>query len=133
MNEMTELIAMIAGPYLFITGCGFLISQHFYMKMIEEADKSDPILINLSGATHFIVGLLVLVKHFTWSSATEIIVTLIGCAATLKGVLLIVAPALALKTDKPSLYKLYLSSTVFIGLGVILTYQAYGPLFGLTL
>lgn len=133
MNEMTELIAMIAGPYLFITGCGFLISQHFYMKMIEEAHKSDPILINLSGATHFIVGLLVLVNHFTWNSATEIIVTLIGCAATLKGTLLIVAPVLALKTDKPSLYKLYLSSTVFIGLGAILTYQAYGPLFGLTL
>lgn len=133
MNEMTELIAMIAGPYLFITGCGFLISQHFYMKMLEEAHKSDPILINLSGAIHFIVGLLVLVNHFTWSSATEIIVTLIGCVATLKGALLIVAPVLTLKTDKPSLYKLYFSSTVFIGLGAILTYQAYGPLFGLTL
>lgn len=133
MNEMTELIAMIAGPYLFITGCGFLISQHFYMKMIEGADKSDPILINLSGAVHFIVGLLVLVNHFTWNTTTEIIVTLIGCAATLKGALLIVAPVLTLKTDKPSLYKLYFSSTVFIGLGAILTYQAYGPLFGLTL
>lgn len=89
---MTEYIALIAGPYLLITGLGFLISSDFYKRMIAAQGSADPILINLSGATHLVVGLTVLVNHFRWTSPAEIVVTLVGAAASLKGVSLILFP-----------------------------------------
>ncbi len=90
--NMTELIASIAGPYLFVTGLGFLISRDFYRRMIAAQQKADPILINLSGATHFVVGAILLANHFRWSSIAESVVSLVGLAAVLKGVTLIVVP-----------------------------------------
>lgn len=89
---MTELVASIAGPYLIVTGLGFLISRDFYKRMIAAQKGADPILINLSGATHFVVGMTVLANHFRWSSLPETVVSLVGLAAVLKGAILIVVP-----------------------------------------
>ena len=68
---MTELIARIAGPYLLLTGLGFAISRDFYQRMVMGNAQADPILLNLSGAVHFIVGLIVLNNHFRWSGFAD--------------------------------------------------------------
>ncbi|WP_299402267.1 hypothetical protein [uncultured Roseobacter sp.] len=89
---MTETIACIAGPYLFLTGLGFLISNGFYRRMIAGQTGTDPILLNLSGAAHFVVGATILANHFLWSTTAEIAVSLTGSAAAIKGAGLIVLP-----------------------------------------
>lgn len=95
---MTELIAKIGGIYLLVTGFGFLISPKFYVRMIEGTPNSDPVLLNLSGACHLIVGLIILVNHWTWSSVGAIAVSLLGLAAVAKGATLIIIPEATLKT-----------------------------------
>ena len=89
---MTELIARIAGPYLLVSGAGFLISSRFYVRMIAGQRKADPILLNLSGAMHFVIGMVILVNHFAWSAVDQAMVTLVGVSAVLKGVSLILLP-----------------------------------------
>lgn len=95
---MTELIAKIGGIYLLVTGLGFLISPKFYTRMIEGTPNSDPVLLNLSGACHLIVGLVILANHWTWNSAGAIAVSLLGLAAVAKGATLIAIPEVTLKT-----------------------------------
>jgi hypothetical protein len=97
---MTETVARIAGPYLLVTAIGFLISRGFYERMVSGTAKSDPMLINLSGAAHFVVGAVILVNHWAWGSIGEVAVTLLGLAAVAKGGSLIAVPELTLKTPK---------------------------------
>lgn len=60
--EFIEQTALIGGAYLLMTGAGFLLQPSFYLSMIERQDQAEPMLINLSGACHFIVGLIVVVN-----------------------------------------------------------------------
>ena len=122
---MTELIAGIAGPYLLVSGLGFIFSSNFYTRMIEEAADSDPILVNLSGAVHFIIGMVILVNHWMWGSATEITVSLLGIAAGVKGFILIVAPELTLKSSDGTAKLLKLMGTLFIAVGGYFIYIGY--------
>lgn len=125
MNDMTQFIAMVAAPYLIVTGAGFLVSAAFYEKMITESGKSDRMLINLSGAVHFLVGVLILVQHFNWGSFREGTVTLLGVAAVTKGASLIVIPELTLKSPKMSQTTLRFSAFAFLLVGGYLSYIGY--------
>ena len=124
---MTELIARIAGPYLLLTAIGFLVSRGFYTRMILGNDTADPVLLNLSGAAHFVVGMVVLVNHFLWSSIAEGAVTLLGGAAALKGAALIAVPEATLKSPK-TVGTALTGSTVGFGLaGLYFTFVGYWP------
>lgn len=125
---MTELIARIAGPYLLITGLGFLISRGFYERMVLGNASADPILLNLSGAAHFIVGMIVLCNHFRWSNGPEIAVSLIGTAAVAKGASLIALPEQTLRTPKSVGKTLTASALGFLIAGSYLCYVGYAPL-----
>ncbi|MDD9721050.1 hypothetical protein PVW51_10110 [Sulfitobacter sp. PR48] len=125
---MTELIARIAGPYLLLTGLGFAVSRNFYQRMVMGNAQADPILLNLSGAVHFIVGLIVLNNHFRWSGLAEIVVSIIGIAAAAKGAALIAVPEMTLQTPKTTGRVLTASTVGFILAGVYLCYVGYLPL-----
>lgn len=110
---MTETIARIAGPYLLVTALGFLVSRRFYERMVLGNANADPVLINLSGAVHFVVGGVTLVNHFLWSGMAEIVVSLLGVAAVAKGAALIAVPELTLKSPKTVGATLYASALGF--------------------
>ncbi|EAQ11964.1 hypothetical protein BD830_101581 [Maritimibacter alkaliphilus HTCC2654] len=97
---MTQTIALIAGPYLIVTAIGFLVSRGFYERMVLGNAKADPVLLNLSGAVHFVVGMVILVNHWQWNGLGAILVSLLGVAAVAKGASLIAVPELTLKTPK---------------------------------
>ncbi len=122
---MTQTIAMIAGPYLLVTGLGFLLSTDFYQRMIIDSVNADRMLINLSGAVHFVVGLVILAQHFQWSTAPEIIVSMVGVGATAKGTALIVIPKFALKTPQSPGTGLKFSAAGFLTVGGYLAYVGY--------
>lgn len=125
---MTELIAKIGGLYLVVTGIGFLVSGPFYERMVMGNANADPVLLNLSGAAHFIVGMVILVNHFRWSSAPEIAVSLLGLAAVGKGASLIAIPEMTLQTPKTVGRTLLVSAAGFLIFGLYLCYVGYAPL-----
>lgn len=124
---MTELIAKIAGPYLLLTAIGFAVSRGFYERMVMGNEKADPVLLNLSGAAHFIVGMVILVNHFKWASIAQGAVTLLGLAAVAKGASLIAIPEATLKTPK-TIGSVLTGSTIGFALaGLFFTYVGFWP------
>ncbi len=122
---MTELIASIAGPYLFVTGLGFFISTNFYQRMIAAQSDANPILLNLSGAVHFVAGMVVLANHFKVSSVAGTIVTLVGAAAVLKGASLIVIPDYIAKSQQMGKNGVLTTGAAFTVTGAYLSYLGY--------
>lgn len=125
MPELTQFIAKFAAPYFLVTGAGFLISTEFYARMVAGNAKSDPILLNLSGAAHFLLGVAVLVTHFHWSSIPEIAVSLLGIALVGKGGGLIIVPQLMLGSPKTGASVLRISGVGFLVIGVYFSYVGY--------
>lgn len=120
---MTKKIGKIVAAYLIVTGIGFLISDEFYSNMISHKG-TDPVLINLSGMVHFFIGMTILVNHFLWKNALQIIVTLLGFMFLMKGVLLIGLPEVTLQAaDNPAQVP-WIMSIGFILTGLIVGYMA---------
>lgn len=124
MRDMTQFIALMAGAYLSATGLGFLVSTRFYTRMVAGSATTDPVTLNLSGAAHFLVGLSVLLTHFHWDGLTEAVVTLLGLAALIKGLLLIVVPEVTLKSPKASPTSMRVSGVGFVIVGAYLGISA---------
>lgn len=125
---MTETIAQIAGPYLLLTGLGFLLSSGFYTRMIAGQAKTDPVTLNLSGAAHFIVGMVILVNHFAWSTIFEAAVTLLGISAALKGAGLIALPEQMSKSPAVGETGLRVSGIAFLVIGLYFSFKGFGPI-----
>ncbi len=125
MEETTVFFCKMAAAYFFVTGLGFLVSTEFYEKMVRGNASTDPVTLNLSGAVHFLVGLAVVIQHVRWGSPPEIIVTLIGFAAMLKGAALIVVPELTLQLPKTKKAALRMSGVAFTAVGAYLGYVSY--------
>lgn len=126
-RRLTELIASIAGPYWIITGLGFFLSRSFYESMMLGAAQADPILINLSGAVHFVLGMIVLVNHFLWGSVAQIAVTLLGLMLIAKGTSLIAFQSTTVKAPKAVGNTLKISAVGFLIFGSYLCYVGYWP------
>jgi hypothetical protein len=125
---MTELIARIAGPYLLLTAIGFVFSRGFYERMVMGNAKADPILLNLSGAAHFVVGGVILANHFRWGgSFAEAVVTLLGIGAVAKGGALIAIPETTLKSPKTVGMTLVASAIGFGVVGLYLCFVGFAP------
>ena len=67
MEETTIFFGKIAGAYFLVTGLGLLISTEFYEKMVRGNASTDPVTLNLSGAVHFLVGLVIVIQHIRWA------------------------------------------------------------------
>lgn len=120
MTDTTQTIAVIAGAYLLVTGIGFLVSTSYYERMTAMGNRSDPVLINLSGAVHLVVGLIILNQHFLWSSVAEGAVTLVGLMAAVKGAVLIIVPEAALKAGPQSAAAIRRTGAAFMVAGLFL-------------
>tara|TARA_R100000322_G_scaffold117349_9_gene75623 strand:- start:22373 stop:22747 length:375 start_codon:yes stop_codon:yes gene_type:complete len=121
---VTQTIALIAGPYLLVTAIGFLVSRRFYERMVLGNADADPVLLNLSGAVHFVVGMLILVNHWAWGGVGQVLVSLLGVAAVAKGASLIAVPELTLKTPKTVGTTLTMSAAGFAVWGAALIWVA---------
>jgi hypothetical protein len=123
---VTETIARIAGPYLLVTALGFLVSRPFYDRMVRGTATADPVLINLSGAVHFIIGAAILVNHWAWAGLAEGAVSLLGVAAVAKGTALIAVPQITLKSPKTVGHTLTASALGFALWGSLLVWVGWG-------
>lgn len=122
--EKTNKIGKIVAAYLLVTGLGFLISSEYYSQMIAHKG-SDPVLINLSGMVHFFIRITILVNHFMWKNALQIIVTLLGIMFLMKGVFLIVLPELTLQSANNPAQVPWIASIGFILIGLIVGYMSF--------
>ncbi|UOB16148.1 hypothetical protein [Abyssalbus ytuae] len=117
--KLLEIAGLVTGSYFVVTGLGFLLSKPFYKKVIKATLNSDPVLINLSGMVHFLIGITLIALFFSFNTLLEILISFFGIAFSIKGALLIMVPELILKSNEQSIKYFHLFGYGFVAVGLI--------------
>jgi hypothetical protein len=88
------VLAKILGFYLVIISIALLINLPMYRTNIKNMINDETSMI-LGGFIALIVGLLIVVGHNVWAYNWQVIITIVGWMALLKGVFILATPKLA--------------------------------------
>jgi hypothetical protein len=91
MNDI--VLARIFGILLLVAGGGVLMNIGYYENVISDLMENRGSMY-LGGILALLTGLVIVSFHNKWSLDTGIILTLLGWAALLKGMFIILAPGL---------------------------------------
>lgn len=122
-------IARLLGPLFLAIGIGIVLNAPFYVGAVVEAVHS-PTLVYLSGIAAMLAGLAMLNAYRAWTADWRVVVTILGWAMLIAGILRIVLPRLLI-TVAATLYSGELALTVtgilVLVLGGFLSFKGYGP------
>lgn len=121
-----QIFQFIGIIYLAV-GIGILINPDFYKKMITHFTE-DAAAIYLGGLAALAIGFLLVSFHNIWVMNWSVIITIVGWAALIKGLFLLILPTKAVKLCKAfkemkKLLKIW--SVVVIILGVLLCWLGF--------
>jgi uncharacterized protein YjeT (DUF2065 family) len=121
VTTTTLALAKAIGVYAIAAGVGGLIAPQRWQDMIEEM-RTRPGLTYVTGAFTFALGAAIVLVHNVWTDPLAIVVSVIGWAAAIEGVILLVAPEPLLKLGasmvRPAVARPY--AIVAIVLGAVL-------------
>ena len=119
--DSTMILAQAFGLILFIVGIGMLTRRKFVSEAIENAVQN-PGTLFLMGIVALIIGALMVTTQAAWYG-WQVVVTLIGWAALLKGLLIILFPesmaSLYRKCAKPDMIVIWGMLVTIIGLFLV--------------
>ena len=93
MSTPTIFLGRLLGLYLVAISIGMLANRRRTLATLDDMARSGPWML-FSGMVATAAGLAVVLAHNIWSGgALPVVVTLVGWAALLKGVALLLAPA----------------------------------------
>ena len=119
--DSTMILAQALGLILFIVGIGMLTRRKFVFEAIENAVQN-PGTLFLMGIVALIVGAFMVTTQAAWYG-WQIVITLIGWAALLKGLLIILFPrsmaTLYRKCAKPDMIVIWGMLVTIIGLFLV--------------
>jgi hypothetical protein len=119
--DSTMILAQALGLILFIVGIGMLTRRKFVSEAIENAVQN-PGTLFLMGIVALIIGALMVTTQAAWYG-WQVVITLIGWAALLKGLLIILFPGsmatLYRKCAKPDMIVIWGMLVTIIGLFLV--------------
>jgi hypothetical protein len=93
MSTTTIFLGKFLGLYLVAISIGMLANRRRTLEALDEITRSGPWML-FSGVVATAAGLAVVIGHQVWSGGPlPVVVTLVGWAALLKGVTLLLVPA----------------------------------------
>ena len=125
--ENSRFLAQILGLYMVIVALGIMCNLRNYERVMEDFLKNTA-LIYLGGIIALMFGLLILLFHNVWVAGWEVIITIYGWLALIKGIWLITLPNSVAKVTQ-----LYQKNTsllvahliVVLALGIFLITKGY--------
>jgi uncharacterized membrane protein YkgB len=124
---MTTTLAQIIGPTLLAAAIGFLSNPKFYKKIMKDF-KDHEGMTYFMGIFTMVIGLLIVINHNLWDSPSEIIISVLGWGAIVKGVTFLIAPSLLFSMSHPMLKNaafMKVAMFVMMVVGVYLTYFGF--------
>ena len=91
MDPVTISIAKFVGPVVLAVGLGIFFSRNYYTKIYRNLE-SETLAVLMGGVTTLAAGIVIVLNHNIWDNFLAGVISFIGWASILKGVLLIVAP-----------------------------------------
>ncbi len=121
--QIFQLIGII---YLAV-GIGIIINPDFYKKMIAHFTENSSA-IYLGGLASLVIGFLLVSFHNIWVTDWPVIITILGWAALIKGLFLLVLPKASIKISnafKEMKKLMNIWSTIVIILGALLCWLGF--------
>ena len=118
---VTFVIANALGLYMIAAGLGLLIDPERGTKLVDDLERS-PGLMYLIAVVAFTVGALIILFHPYLFSVLSVIVTLIGLAALLEGLVLLIYPSIWFALARPFMRHLRIFAAVTIVFGAVLLF-----------
>jgi hypothetical protein len=128
MDETTLFLSRLMGPMILLIGISFTIHHKFYLSWFKNLKKNGAFLF-LAAIVETVTGLAIVLNHNLWTSAPEIIISLLGCGMILEGASILLGGKnwikfiVRLMSHANSLFML--SAVFVIALGGYLTWIGY--------
>jgi uncharacterized protein YjeT (DUF2065 family) len=127
-TKMTDAqIFQILGIIYLAVGIGIIINPDFYKKLIKDFTEHPPA-IYLGGLAAMVIGFLLISFHNIWVKDWAVIITILGWAALIKGLFLIILPKVSIKINnafKEMKKLLPVWATIVIILGALLCWLGF--------
>jgi pimeloyl-ACP methyl ester carboxylesterase len=111
----SKRVAKLIGPTLI----ALAITESINIRVFEN---NPPSIVYLNGALLFVAGLSIVRAHNLWTRGWPVLLTLVGWLGILLGSFRMIAPEAA-HTTHPAVFVLLI---VLLGIGILLTFKAYG-------
>jgi uncharacterized protein YjeT (DUF2065 family) len=123
---LTAFLAAIWGPTLLALGIGFLASPRYYTRLYADLDKQPLALLALS-LILIPFGIIQTTFHNAWGTLIEGVVSFLGWATLIKGIMIAVFPKLIDRAAKCEVKYgvLPIAGIFMIALGVYLSWFAF--------
>ena len=92
--DTTIFLAQLWGPAILAVGIGVFVSRKYYIKIYRDLEK-ETFAILVFGIMAAVGGVAHILAHNTWNSFTEGLISFLGWALLLKGIVFLVIPDLA--------------------------------------
>ncbi|MDP2642353.1 MAG: hypothetical protein Q8P62_00735 [Candidatus Peregrinibacteria bacterium] len=122
--ENSIFIAKMFSVFYVVVGFGMLVNYSSFKKMVTEMMKSASLLY-FGGIMALVAGFLIVNSHNLWVKDWTVIITVLGWAALLKGIFLIVFPKALAFLTKSLMKVLWLVVVVAFVLGGVLGYYGF--------
>jgi hypothetical protein len=117
-------LASIFGPFLMILGIWMLFYRDNMMKVCNSI-KSTPGLLYFSGILNLLIGLIVISEFSFWSWGLTVLVTLLGWALLVRGLMIFFLPQFLLKKTMGDGEMLRVKGVIILIWGFGLTWLAF--------
>ncbi len=125
-SPMTLFLAKAIGFYFLAAGVGVMIAPQRWQSVMQEM-KDQQTLVLLAGIMAYVLGIVILSVHRVWGEPLACIITAIGYIGVIKGLLLMIFPAPAMKLGEFMLGNMMMRvwSILIIALGAYMIYAGY--------
>lgn len=123
-----QIFQIFSIAYLAV-GIGILINHDFYKKLFEDFSEN-AFALYLGGIAALVIGYLIVAFHNTWTKDLSVIITIIGWIALIKGILILIRPAIMVTLTKAMVKKegfLKIEAVAVIIIGLALSYLGFCP------
>ena len=110
-------------------GIGIFINPGFYKKMFEDFIENTAVMY-LGGVMALTIGYLIVAFHNTWTKDLSVIITIVGCLAMIKGILILIRPKIIIALSKAMVQKesiLKIEAIAVIILGLVFSFLGFCP------
>jgi len=117
----TLCLSILLGVYMLAASVGLFTDPDRGVKLVDDLERS-PGLMYLLAVVAFTVGALIILFHNRWTDPLAIIVTLIGWAALIEGLVLLAFPAIWFGLARPFMrhLRVFAAVTALCGAALII-------------
>ncbi len=122
--ETSVLLAQVIGLSYVGFGLGMILQKSYYKRAFDEAMGNSAFLI-YGGMIAFVAGFFMVHFHNIWVKDWQVLVTIFGWIALVKGLSLFIMPQTMLRISKPMMKKLDKWGFLVLLLGLVFCYFGF--------